>query len=188
MTKTTSLCQAGSSRLWLIDVQTRLLGAMREEDATRVVRQATILARVANLLNIPTTLSEQYPKGLGKTEEQLAGVIPANALMVEKTRFSCCGLPEYQRQLEAADRRQVVIAGIEAHVCVLQTALELAQRDHQVFVVEDAVCSRNPENTGNALARLRQAGVIVTNTESVIFEWLGDANHPQFKAASALIR
>lgn len=188
MTEATPLCRAGNSRLLLIDLQTRLLGAMPENDRARVLRNTGILLRAASLLAVPALLSEQYPRGLGATDEQLVELLPAQTPVVEKTRFSCCGVPDYWWQLQTEDRRQAVIAGVEAHVCVLQTALELAELGRQVFVVEDAVCSRDPANAANALARLRQAGVVVTNTESVVFEWLGDAAHPQFKAVSALIR
>jgi nicotinamidase-related amidase len=90
--------------------------------------------------------------------------------------------------LEATGRRQVVLAGMEAHVCVLQSALDLRTAGREVFVVEDACCSRSPRNRENAMHRLRAAGVVVTNTESVVFEWLRDARHEQFKALSALLR
>ena len=90
--------------------------------------------------------------------------------------------------VQRSRRKQIILAGMEAHVCVLQTALELHATGLQIFVVEDAVCSRRMKNKINALARLRQAGVIVTNTESVLFEWLRDAGHEHFKTISALIR
>jgi len=89
--------------------------------------------------------------------------------------------------LRASHRRQVILTGMEAHICVLQTALALLAQGFQVFVVEDAVCSRSQQNQDNAMQRLRQAGVIITNAESVLFEWLADAKHPQFKALSQLI-
>ncbi|AOV16190.1 hydrolase [Acidihalobacter aeolianus] len=188
MSAAAPLCRAGDSRLLLIDIQERLLGAMPAADSERVLRCAGILARAAALLDVPAVLSEQYPRGLGPTHASLAEALADDIRPIEKTRFSCCDVPAYREALQADARRQTVIAGVEAHVCVLQTALELQTEGWEVFVVEDATCSRDPANAANALARLRQAGVVVSNTESVIFEWLGDAAHPQFKAISALIR
>ena len=117
-----------------------------------------------------------------------AGHMPDMAQRLEKTAFSCCGAEGFDAAVCTDNRTQWILCGMEAHVCVLQTALELHARGLEVFVVEDGVCSRTDANHANALARLRQAGVIVSNTESVLFEWLRDAGDPQFKALSALIR
>jgi nicotinamidase-related amidase len=112
---------------------------------------------------------------------ELAAKLPADAKRMEKTSFSACGaLP--------LARPQAILAGMEAHVCVLQTALELAAEGREVFVVADAICSRTEANRANALARLDKAGVVVTNTESVLFEWLRDASHEHFRTISKLIR
>lgn len=188
MTDTNLLSAADSSQLVIIDEQARLASAMPEADRTRVLRNTGILLRGAAILGVTVLCTEQYPKGLGPTEEPVRGLIPAGMPTVEKTCFSCHRSGEFRATLEAVDRPQVILTGMETHVCVLQTALELHGAGYQVFVVEDAVCSRNPANHGNALARLRQAGVIVTNTESVLFEWLRDARHGHFKAVSALIK
>ncbi|MFW5427315.1 MAG: isochorismatase family protein, partial [Methylophagaceae bacterium] len=94
---------------------------------------------------------------------------------------------EFMSSLRASHRRQVILTGMEAHICVLQTALALLAQGFEVFVVEDAICSRTQQNQDNALQRLRQAGVIITNTESVLFEWLSDAKHPKFRTLSKLI-
>jgi nicotinamidase-related amidase len=107
---------------------------------------------------------------------------------LEKTAFSCCNAEGFDAAACADQRTQWILCGMEAHVCVLQTALELRARGLEVFVVADAISSRTEANRDNALARLRQAGVIVSNTESVLFEWLRDASDPQFKVLSALIR
>jgi hypothetical protein len=146
-----------------------------------VVRATGILLEAAALLEIPVLVTEQYPKGLGPTVADVAAKVPRDAVRIEKTAFSGCAvLP--------LNRPQVVVVGMEAHVCVLQTALELAASGSEVFVVADAVCSRAESNYANALARLASAGVIVTNTESVLFEWLRDAAHEQFRAISKLVR
>ncbi|MFA5529668.1 MAG: hydrolase [Thiohalomonadaceae bacterium] len=182
------LLSADQSLLILVDVQVRLAAAMPDADRARVLRQGAALLRGADLLQVPVIVSEQYPKGLGHTEPALAETFPAAAAVVEKTCFACSGETRFREALAGHGRRQVVVAGMEAHVCVLQTALELHAAGHEVFVVEDAVSSRDPANRDNAMARLRQAGVTVTNTESVLFEWLRDASHTQFKAVSALIK
>ncbi len=184
----TTLTHADNAQLVVIDVQERLAGAMPPDDRARVIRNAGILLQAAGRLQVPVVATQQYPKGLGPTEPELAAHLPAGAARLDKTVFSCCRADGFNAALAAAGRPQVVLAGMETHVCVLQTALELHAQGHQVFVVEDACCSRNPANAANAARRLRHAGVIVTNTESVLFEWLGDARHGEFKALSALVR
>ncbi len=182
------LLSAADSQLLLIDVQLRLAAAMPDADRARVLRYGAALSQAAGLLGVPVIATEQYPKGLGGTEPALREAMPAQTSMVEKMCFACTGEAGFRQVLAAQPRRQLVLAGMEAHVCVLQTAMELHAEGYQVFVAEDAVSSRNPSHQQNAMERLRQAGVVVTNTESVLFEWLRDASHPQFKAVSALIK
>jgi nicotinamidase-related amidase len=177
--------RAGLSQLILIDLQTRLLSAMPQEAMQTVIRNCGILAQAAAMLEVPVIVSEQYPKGLGNTAPELLAFLP-NIKPVEKLTFSCMAEPKFSRQL-TRDHSQVVIAGMEAHICVLQTALDL-QNSKQVFVAEDAIISRNPANKANALARMREAGCIISNTESIVFEWLGKADSDAFKAISLLIR
>ncbi|MGQ0657670.1 MAG: isochorismatase family protein [Chromatiales bacterium] len=181
-------CGQTTSQLVIVDIQEKLGAAMPEKVLNRVVKNVVVLVQSASLLHIPVAVSEQYPKGLGHTDPRIAGVLPAASRRVEKTCFSCVGAAGFQSVLADASRPQVVVVGMEAHVCVLQTAIDLAAEGLQPFVVEDAVCSRRLENYQNALDRLRQAGVVVTNTESVVFEWLRDARHEQFKALSPLVR
>ncbi len=142
----------------------------------------------ATRLSIPVLVTEQYPKGLGPTAGQVVEMLPGSTPRFEKTSFSCAGTEPFATMLEASGRTQVILAGMEAHVCVLQSTLELRAVRQGVFVVEDACCSRNQEHHANAMHRLRAAGVVVTNTESVVFEWLRDARHEHFKAVSALLR
>ena len=177
--------RAGLSQLIFIDLQTRLLSAMPQEAMQAVIRNCGILAQAAEMLEVPVIVSEQYPKGLGNTAPELLAFLP-NIKPVEKLTFSCMAEPKFSRQL-TRDHSQVVIAGMEAHICVLQTALDL-QNSKQVFVAEDAIISRNPANKANALARMREAGCIISNTESIVFEWLGKADSDAFKAISLLVR
>ncbi len=173
------LARAAGSALVVIDIQERLAAVMPMREA--VVRATGILLEAAARLDVPVLVTEQYPKGLGATVPGVACKLPQGTPRIEKTCFSACAaLP--------LTRPQVVLTGMEAHVCVLQTALELVAAGREVFVVRDAVCSRTEANYSNALARMQAAGVILTNTESVIFEWLRDAAHEQFRAVSKLIR
>ena len=182
------LCAAENSVLVLVDTQERLAAAMPEPTLVGVIDACTLLLQAAGILQVPVICSEQYPRGLGATLETLAEKLPAATRHFEKTCFSCAGATHFQDALAGADRRQVVVAGMEAHVCVLQTALQLKAQGLGVFVVEDAVCSRRDSHYRNAMQRLSQAGVVVTSSESVVFEWLRDARHDAFKAVAALLR
>ena len=173
------------SQLVVIDVQTKLASVM-PNGASAAIKNCSILMQAAALLEVPTVLTEQYPQGLGSTVPELSEHFNGKK-PVEKTTFSCCATPAFLSQL-SSDFGQVILAGMESHICVLQTALDLKARGKTVFVVEDAVVSRSLENKANTLNRLRQAGIIVTNTESVVFEWLGEAKGDAFKKISQLVR
>lgn len=181
------LCQAGQSVLLIIDIQQRLAGAMPEQALHSVVKHTGLLLKAAGLLDIPVVRTEQYPAGLGQTLDEIRQHITHDTCL-EKTCFSCCGAAGFEQTLKNSGRRQVILSGMETHVCVLQTALELKATGYEVFVVDDAVCSRDKHNHKNALWRLSQAGIVISNTESVLFEWLRDAGHPHFKAISQLLR
>ncbi len=174
------------SQLVVVDVQTKLAAVMAENDMQVVLKNCGILLQAANMLNVAAIITEQYPQGLGHTVPELSAVSP-HTRAVEKVSFSCLAEPKFSRQL-TRDHAQVALAGMEAHICVLQTALDLIAIGKQVFVVEDAIISRNPANKANAIARMRSAGCIITNTESLVFEWLGVAQGDAFKAISKLIR
>lgn len=180
------LLNAAKSSLLIVDVQERLLPAMAEPQ--RVVSQVNILLSAASTLQVPVTISEQYPKGLGKTVSDIVG--PSHPPF-EKMSFSCwkdTGLKQHFIALHEAGRPLVVVAGIEAHVCVLQTALDLRAAGFGVFVVADAVSSRQPGSAELALERMRDCGVMIVSTEMVVFEWLERAGTPEFKDLSKLIK
>ncbi len=177
------LCDAAAGQLVVIDVQEKLLAAMPEAVAEQVVRNIALLADAAAQLQIPVLRTEQYPRGLGPTVAELDRRLPPPA--ATKTRFACCGEPGFDAALI---RPQVILAGVETHVCVLQTAAGLLAAGRQVFVVADAACSRRKADHRNALARMAAAGAHVTCTESVLFEWLRDAAHPRFKDISRRLR
>lgn len=182
------LCDAQQSRLLIIDEQERLLGAMNEKPRQQVLKNTAILLQAAQTLAVPVVRSEQYPKGLGTTDNSIESQLPADALKIEKTVFSCCGVAEVAEISHQQVQPQWVLVGVETHVCVLQTAMQLSAAGQQVFVVSDACCSRQKQHHKNALQRLSQAGVVISNTESVLFEWLRDARHQDFKSLAKLIQ
>ncbi|MFN4277431.1 MAG: isochorismatase family protein [Ferrovibrio sp.] len=179
------LLAASETQLLVIDIQARLLPVMR--DGARVVRQAGILLQAARRLAIPALITEQYPQGLGPTVPEVMAEA-GDAPVMAKMHFSAASDPAIRGRIEAAGRSQVVIAGIEAHVCVLQTALTLREAGHRVAVVVDAVSSRHADSVSVALQRLQAAGVDLVTTEMCLFEWLGSATHPDFKSLSSLIK
>ena len=146
------------------------------------------LLESAKKLSIPVLLTEQYPQGLGHTEAQIKDALPDNAQLFDKTAFSCCGASGFMPALDKMGRKQIILVGQEAHVCILQTALDLVAHDYHVHVIEDAICARKTEHKFFALQRLQSQEVVISNYESVLFEWLRDANHPDFRAISSLLR
>jgi nicotinamidase-related amidase len=177
----------GGSLLLVVDVQERLFHAMDPEHREEMVRNIKILATVARRLGLPILVSEQYPKGLGHTlpelRESLGEVEP-----ISKVAFSCCGAEQFNERLAASRARQVILSGIEAHVCVLMTTLDLLANEYAVHVVADATCSRRRESQQIALDQLRQAGAVVTSTESVLFQLLGQADTDDFRHLSMLVK
>ena len=182
------LLDAGKATLLIIDMQERLLPAMSGGDEAE--RRCAILLKVAKALEVPVTVSEQYPKGLGHTVPGLKAEI-GNAPVFEKLSFSCWKDAALKAHMIGHHERQrplVIIAGIEAHVCVLQTAIDLAAAGFGVFAVADAMSSRAPLSAALAQERMRQNGIAIVNTEMVVFELLKQAGTAEFKALSGLVR
>lgn len=184
----THLCDSSNSILLIIDIQSRLGGSMPNKVLSRVVENTVFLLKSASLLDVPVVASEQYPKGLGEYVPQISDNLPSTTQFIQKTSFSCCGSEEFISLLGRSGRKQIILTGMEAHVCVLQTAVELIERGFEVFVVGDSICSRRLDNYQNALERLAQLGCNLLSTESVVFEWLRDAKNERFKEIAALLR
>ncbi|MDP7537081.1 MAG: hydrolase [Methylococcales bacterium] len=182
-----NLCHSKNSLLLIVDIQTKLLAAMPKLASEEVINKSGRLITAAKSLSVPVWVTEQYPTGLGPTHPEISEQLPVDAPHFEKTSFSCCSVENFLTRLKASGRTKIILAGQEAHVCVLQTALELIAAGLSVYIVEDAVCSRNAEHKFYALNRLSQQNVTITNYESVLFEWLENASHPQFKALMALL-
>lgn len=175
-----------STLLLVIDMQERLQPLIHDD--TRVRANAAALAKGAKLLGVPVYVTEQYPKGLGHTVPELQDAVMSGGGVLEKASFSCVADASIRARIEAAGRTSVLLAGIEAHICVLQTALDLMERGYSVHVVEDAVGSRTPENKETGIARARRHGAEPSNVEMALFELMGTKDHPQFKAVQALIK
>ena len=170
----------------VVDVQERLLSVMGDEGA-RVVAQASTLTALAGAFGARVVYTEQYPKGLGPTHEGLKAELDAvEAAYVDKVHFDALGAPDFDARAGALGER-VVLCGMETHICVLATARSLIERGHQVLVPFDAVCSRYADHKANGLEQLRQAGALITNTETLVFGTLGNAKHPHFKTFSKRI-
>ena len=179
------LLEADRSQLLLVDEQEKLMAAMHraEETAANSLRLLTAARR----LQVPITASEQYPRGLGPTVAAVAAALPNDARLA-KLHFAVTSDGPLMARLAGFGRPQVVLVGVEAHVCVLQTAIALKQRSYQPAVVWDAVTSRTAEAKELARDRLLANGVEVVNAEMVLFEWLGAAGTPEFKDLSPLVR
>jgi len=183
------LSHAKKSQLLIMNVQEKPVRAIPETERDLMIANINRLCQTASILEIPIILSEHYNKGLGNTIPEIAKHLPTNTKAMDKITFSCCTAPGFEEELgQHEDRKQIIIVGLETHLCLLQTASGLQQWGYQVFVVEDAIASRHPVNASNALRRMRQGGVQITNSESVAYEWFGDANNPNFKSIVQMFR
>lgn len=178
--------EAKRAALAVIDVQE----AFRPHipDFAEVAARCALVAQAARLLDVPVVITEQYPKGLGRTAAEIAAVLPKDFEPVEKTAFSSCGAQQFVARLEAAGARQILLCGIEAHVCVNQTAHDLLALGFQVHLLTDSISSRTTENRQTGLAKMQRSGALPSSTELALFELLRDARHEQFKAIQKLIK
>lgn len=179
------LLQADQSCLLVVDIQERLAPAITGGE-TLIARVATLI-KGAEALNVPILVSEQYPKGLGHTVEPLASLLRGQQV-IEKTHFSCLREPGFADHVRRLHRQQVVVVGMEAHVCVLQSVKDLLLHQYDVFVVADGIGSRVEENRRLALERMQRAGASIVTLEMVLFEWLERADRPEFRPVTSLIR
>ena len=179
------LMRRTDSLLLVVDLQQKLAPAIH--DAERVVANSVRLLEAAKQLAIPAFVSEQYVRGLGSSVPEIQS-ITVNAKFFEKTHFSCTAEPGSLELLHAPKRRQIILTGTEAHVCVLQTAFGLLSAGFEVFLVADATSSRTPENLSAAIERMRAGGINIVTTEMVLFEWLHQAGTDEFRALLPLIK
>lgn len=173
-----------NSLLLIIDVQEKLVKMLND---TNVYRQAVNVSKAAGILGLPVIISEQYPKGLGSTIEEIKQAVP-EAHYIEKTNFSVLNEPDFKEKLKSYNKKQIILIGIEAHICVLQTAADLLNAGYEVFVVQNACGSRCDENKQAALRRLIHSGCAIVTTEMVLFELLKGSKHPKFKEVQSIIK
>jgi len=171
--------------LVVVDIQERLLPGVFERE--RLVRNALLLIRGAAILRLPVFATEQYPKGVGPTAPELASAIPEFAPM-QKVVFSCCGAPGFVGALRAKSVSDVLLCGMEAHVCVMLTCFDLLEAGFCPFVVADAISSRGEQNLRLAIERMREAGAVIVSTEMILLELLGRAGTDEFKAMLPLLK
>lgn len=176
----TTLCEQDNCVLMLIDVQTGQTASMPLKVLARLQRNIGLLIKASTALQIPVLASEQKPGKMGDIETAVSQLLPPGTKIYPKTFFSCARAANFLQDLAAMRRKQIIISGMEAHISVLQTAMELLAEGYQVFVVADAVSSRHRESYETALQRLREAGVIICATESVLCEWFRGTQHEHF--------
>lgn len=174
-----------NSALLIVDVQERLATAMKVRD--EVIGNCIHLIELAKMQKVPVVVTEQYPKGLGLTVPEIREALPAYH-HIEKLTFSCCGEPKFEDEIKRLDKKTIILAGMETHVCVLQTCVGLLDDGFNVHVVSDAVCSRSKKNWKTGIEYMRDAGAVITCTETVLFQLLGVAGTEEFKAISKRIR
>jgi len=174
-----------NSVLIIIDVQEKLLRVIHEKD--KLLDNLLKLIRGVQVLGMPVILVEQYPQGLGPTIPEIISLLP-DIQSIPRLSFSCCGEKRFLKELEALNRKQVLITGIESHVCVYQSTIDLLNAGYELHVVTDCVSSRTPENKKIALHRMNSAGAKLTSTEMALFELLRVAGGEKFKAISRIIK
>jgi nicotinamidase-related amidase len=176
---------ASDSLYLIVDIQEKLVPAMWHKEDT--VATAKKLLQASKILEVPHLVSEQYPAGIGRTHTDLLSDIDESCV-VEKMTFSCMEEKNFVEAVEKTGRKQIVVSGMETHVCVLQTVLDLLAAGFQVFVIEDAVASRTVKNKMLGVERMRQCGAQIVSSEMVMFEWLHIAGSEKFKAVLPLIK
>lgn len=169
----------------LIDDQVKLLPAIYE--SALLLQNTKILLQGLRILEVPIQITQQYTKGLGMSDPSIFRYSETTDYL-EKRTFSCWGEEEIRRTIQESGCRQIILAGIETHICVLQTALDLLQNGYEVILVEDCVSSRKLSDKQTAVRRMIQEGVIVTSYESLLFELMGTSCYPRFKEISALVK
>ena len=183
----TRLCDAEDCCFLIVDVQEKLTAAIPDKVIMRLRNNVSILLSASHALSVPVITAAQYPQSLGPVESFIINSLNELDKPFEKTCFSCLGVAGFAEHLTQLGKKQVILTGIEAHICIMQTALELQANDYDVFVVTDAIASRKLGSYESAINRLRIDGVQLLTTEAVLFECLRDASHPEFRSLSRLI-
>ena len=179
------LIEISNSVLLIVDIQEKLFSKIKNNETIK--KNSIILSKTFKLLNLPIYLTEQYPNGLGKTINSLANELKKISYF-EKSSFSCAAESLLTQSLQNQKRNQILISGIETHICVLQSVFDLKQKGFEPFVIQDAVGSRNQNDHNLALKRFSNFDVNICTTEMVVFELLRNSKHPKFREISQLIK
>lgn len=177
---------ARQTALVIIDMQEAFRTSI--PDFAETSASIALMAHAAQLLGVPVIVTEQYPKGLGRTAGEIRAVLPDAVEPIEKTAFSSCGAPQFITELEDWGVRQVLVCGIEAHVCVNQTTHDLLARGLQVHLLTECINARSAHNRATGLAKMQQSGALPSSIEMSLFELMRDAAHKQFKTVQKLIK
>lgn len=181
----TNMLDRKESLLLIIDVQERLVGAL---DKDVIVKRTSTLAQAAKIMGIPTILTEQYPKGLGSTVELVKKSVDSKSPIIEKSAFSAIKEKGFPEVLNSFGKKQIVVCGIETHVCVHQTVSDLLEEGFEVYVVKDACASRTKYEFKQGIERMQENGAKISCVEIILFEWLRSSRNPHFKEVQALIK
>jgi nicotinamidase-related amidase len=179
---------AANSVFLLIDLQSNLAVAMKKEVYANCENNVNLIVSSCESMKVPVIVTEQYSKGLGNTVEPVKARLKEQYKPIDKLTFSCCGDPVFQSTFSKLDKKYVIVAGIESHVCVLQSVVDLIAQGYYVHVISDAVCSRFKIDWKNAMKYMRDAGAVITTTEIAVFQLLQKAGTPEFKVISPLFR
>lgn len=181
-----NLLNTESSLLLIIDIQEKLLKAQFNKE--RVAENASVLAEAAKILDIPVIVSEQYPQGLGSTIPEIKEKLAENTDFFEKTSFNCCLESGFIDLIRKYGKKQIMVCGMESHICVHQTVHNLVSEGYEVFLIQDAISSRKEENCKTGIERMINYGAIPTCTEMVLFELIKCAKHQKFKDIQNLVK
>lgn len=176
-----------NAALLIVDIQERLVPVMKPDIREGVFKNCGHLIELSKMLNIPIVLTEQYPRGLGPTVNEIEEQLPVYQ-PIEKLTFSCCEEPNFLNEIKKLNKKSIILTGMETHICVLQTCIGLLKEGFHVHLVRDAVCSREKENWKTGVEFMRDSGAVVTCTETVLFQLLKVAGTEEFKAISKRIK
>ncbi len=182
----TNILDREKTALVVVDLQEAFRSPIN--DFAQIVSRVSIVIRAFQILDLPIIVTEQYPKGLGRTAEEIILSLPDDFEFVEKSAFSSCGATAFMEKLRATGATQIVLCGLETHVCINQTAHDLLNENLQVHLLEDCVSSRFTEDKEIGLRKMRQSGAISSSVEMALFELMRDAQHEQFKAIQELVK
>ncbi len=177
---------ASDAFVCVVDLQEKLVPAM--SDPAGLLKRVAVMLGGAAALEIPFVAAQQYPKGLGLVVPEVKALFPERTSITDKITFSCFGTPEFRDAAEKLNRKQMILLGVETHVCVLQTALDALKLGYEVYLVEDCTDSRKVTDRAAGIALMRENGVKVVTSEMLLFQLMRDSRHPAFKTISKLVR